>query len=219
MSKIISVIITFLNRINKFIWKFIIFLSKFIKVDDINHLDNKPTDERYRLFKVDAQPIIEPFVTLEHKDYKQLIKVNNIKPVKRRNGKSITIDVHCPCCNAPKDYLYDNTGKQNQFECKVCSYIFSSNSNKDKNVVLKCPHCKYQLSLVHNREDFDVFRCQNNNCPYYLKNKSSLNVHHKKIYKEHPEKIKLRYIYRKFNIDLPSLQKDYREFIKSPGSV
>lgn len=219
MSKIISVIITFLNRINKFIWKIIIFLSKFIKVDDINHLDNKPTDERYRLFKVDAQPIIEPFVTLEHKDYKQLIKVNNIKPVKRRNGKSITIDVHCPCCNAPKDYLYDNTGKQNQFECKVCSYIFSSNSNKDKNVVLKCPHCKYQLSLVHNREDFDVFRCQNNNCPYYLKNKSSLNVHDKKIYKEHPEKIKLRYIYRKFNIDLPSLQKDYREFIKSPIDI
>lgn len=219
MSKIISVIITFLNRINKFIWKIIIFLSKFIKVDDINHLDNKPTDERYRLFKVDSQPFIEPFVTLKHKDYKQLIKVNNIKPVKRRNGKSITIDVHCPCCNAPKDYLYDNTGKQNQFECKVCSYIFSTNPNKDKNVVLKCPHCKYQLSLVHNREDFDVFRCQNNNCSYYLKNKSSLNVHDKKIYKEHPEKIKLRYIYRKFNIDLPSLQKDYREFIKSPIDI
>ena len=35
MSKIIPVIITFLNRINKIIWKFIIFLSKFIKVDDV----------------------------------------------------------------------------------------------------------------------------------------------------------------------------------------
>lgn len=130
MSKIISVIIKFLNRINKFIWKIIIFLSKFIKVDDINKIDNKPTNERYRLFKVDEPAIIEPFVKIEHKDHRQLIKDNNIKPVKRRNGKQITINVHCPCCNAPKNYLYDNTGKQNQFECKVCSYIFSLNKKK-----------------------------------------------------------------------------------------
>lgn len=194
MSKIISVIITFLNRINKFIWKIIIFLSKFIKVDEINHLDDKPEDVKYRLFNVDDPAIIEPFIKIEHKDYKQLIKDNNIKPIKRRNGKSSTIDVTCPCCGAPKDYLYDNTGKQNQFECKVCSYIFSVNS-KGEDVVLKCP---------------------NNNCPFYLKNKSSLNAHDRKLYKEHPEKIKLRYVYRKFNIDFPTLQKDYRDFIKSP---
>ena len=219
MSKIISVIIVFLNRINKIIWKFIIFLSKFIKIDDIEHLNDKPTDERYRLFKVDKQPIIEPFVTIEHKDYKQLVNDNNIKPIKRRNGKSITIDVSCPCCGASKDYLYDNNGKQNQFECKVCSYIFSINPNKDKDVILKCPHCKYQLSLVHHRDDFDVYRCQNNNCSYYIKNKSSLNVLDKKLYIEHPEKIKLRYIYRKFNIDFPTLQKDYRDFIKSPIDI
>ena len=216
MSKIISIIIKFLNRINKFIWKIIIFLSQFIKVDEINHLDDKPQDVKYRLFNVDDPAIIEPFVSIEHKDYKQLIKDNNIKPVKRRNGKTITIDVKCPCCGAPKDYLYDNTGKQNQFECKVCSYIFSTNPNKNKDVVLKCPHCQYLLYLSHHREDFDVYRCPNNNCPFYLKNKSSLNTHDKKLYQEHPEKIKLRYVYRKFNIDLPTLQKDYREFIKSP---
>lgn len=219
MSKIISIIITFLNRINKIIWKIIIFLSQFIKVDEINHLNSKPTDERYRQFKVDEQPIIEPFVKLEHKDYKQLIKDNNIKLIKRRNGKSITIDVKCPCCGAPKDYLYDNTGKQNQFECKVCSHIFSTNPNKEKDVILKCPHCEQQLMLFHQRNDFDVYKCQNNKCPYYVKNKSSLNVHDNKLYEEHPEKLKLRYIYRKFNIDFPTLQKDYREFIKSPIDI
>ena len=188
MSKIISVIINFLNRINKIIWKIIIFLSQFIKVDDIKHLNDKPTDERYRTFKVDEAPIIEPFVKLEHKDHKQLIKDNNIKPVNRRNGKQITIDGKYPCCNAPKEYLYDNTGKQNQFECKVCSHIFSTNPNKDKDVILKCPHCKYQLNLYHQRDDFDVYRCKNDKCPYYLKNKSSLNVQETKLYKEHPEK-------------------------------
>jgi len=81
MSKIISLIIQFLNRINKIIWKIIIFLSKFIKIEDINHQNDKPTNERYRQFKVDEQPIIEPFVKLEHKDHKQLIKDNNINVV------------------------------------------------------------------------------------------------------------------------------------------
>ena len=74
MSKIISIIITFLNRINKFIWKIIIFLSKFIKVDEIKHLDDKPEDVKYRLFHVDEPAIVEPFVKIKHKDYKQLIK-------------------------------------------------------------------------------------------------------------------------------------------------
>ena len=216
MSKIISLFIIFLNRINKIIWKIIIFLSKFIKIDETKHLNDKPDNVKYRLFNVDEPAIIEPFVSIEHKDYKQLIKANNIKPIKRRNGKTITIDIKCPSCGAPQDYLYDNTGKQNQFECKVCSHIFSTNPNKDKDVILKCPHCKYQLSLIHHRDDFDVYRCQNNQCSFYLKNKSSLNVHDKKLYLEHPEKIKLRYVYRKFNINLPTLQKDYREFIKSP---
>ena len=111
MSKILSQIIKFLNRINKIIWKIIIFLSKFIKVDELNHLDNKPNDVKYRLFNVDDPALIEPFINIEHKDYKQLIKDNNIKPIKRRNGKEITINVKWTCCGAPKDYLYDNTGK------------------------------------------------------------------------------------------------------------
>ena len=218
MSKIISVIITFLNRINKFIWKIIIFLSKFIKIDDIDHLNNKPTNERYRQFKVDEQPIIEPFITIEHKDYKQLIKDNNIKPVKRRNGKSITINVTCPCCGAPKDYLYDNTGKQNQFECKVCSYIFSFNS-KGEDVVLKCPHCTHILNHRVSRNDFDVYVCKNSNCPFFRNNLASLTLSDKKKFEKNPTLFKLHYVYRKFNIDFPTLQKDYRDFIKSPIDI
>ena len=214
MSKIISVIIKFLNSINKFIWKIIVFLSKFINLDEFKHLDDKPQNVKYRLFNVDEPAIIEPFVKIEHKDWKQLVNDNNIKPINRK--KPINFDVKCPCCGAPKEYIYDNNGKQTQFECKVCSFIFSTNPNKDKDVVLKCPHCKYQLSLVHKRDDFDVYRCQNNNCPFYLNNKNSLNAHDRNLYKQHPEKIKLRYVYRKFNIDFPKLSQDYRDFIHSP---
>ena len=127
MNFIISNLINFLNRINKFIWKIIVFLSKFIKINDNPNVKEQPTDERYRRFKVDEPPFIEKSSSLELKDFKQLIKDNNIKPVKRRNGKEITVNVSCPCCGAPKEFLYDNNGKQSQFECKVCSHVFSLN--------------------------------------------------------------------------------------------
>ena len=84
MNFIISNLINFLNRINKFIWKIIVFLSKFIKINDNPNVKEQPTDERYRRFKVDEPPFIEKSSSLELKDFKQLIKDNNIKPVKRR---------------------------------------------------------------------------------------------------------------------------------------
>ncbi len=218
MSKIISLIIKFLNRINKFIWKIIIFLSKFIKVNEIIS-DNKPSLERYRQFKVDDNPIFEPFINIEHKDHKQLIKDNNIKPVKRRNSKSIIINITCPCCGAPKDYLYDNNGKQTQFQCKVCSFVFSNNHNHSKDIVLKCPHCSYSLDHRVSRTDYDVYVCRNPKCSYYLNNLASLTLSDKQKFKNNPTLFKLHYVYRKFNIDFPALQKDYREFIKSPIDI
>ena len=215
MSKIISFFITFLNRINKLIWKFIIFLSKFIKVDDVV-TNNKPTDEKYKQFKVDDSPLIEPVVKIEHKDYKKIIKENNIKPISRKNGKQINGNIHCPCCGAPKDYLYDNNGKQTQFECKVCSFIFSNNPYKQKDVVFKCPHCQHTLSLRVQRADYDVFVCKNSKCRYYLNNLATLTLSSKKNFEENPTLFKMHYIYRKFHIDLPALTKDYRDFVKQP---
>lgn len=215
MSKIISFFITFLNRINKLIWKFIIFLSKFIKVDDVV-TNNKPTDEKYKQFKVDDSPLIEPVVKIEHKDYKKIIKENNIKPISRKNGKQINGNIHCPCCGAPKDYLYDNNGKQTQFECKVCSFIFSNNPYKQKDVVFKCPHCQHTLSLRVQRADYDVYVCKYSKCSYYLNNLATLTLSSKKNFEENPTLFKMHYIYRKFHIDLPALTKDYRDFVKQP---
>lgn len=217
MSKIISFLIIFLNKINKIIWKIIIFLSKFIKINELNKPNDKPADERYRQFKVDKPAIIEPFIKLEHKDYKKLIKDNNIKPIKRR--KELTIDVKCPCCGAPKDYLYDNNGKHTQFECKVCSHIFSTNPFKDKDIILKCPHCRHVLNHRASRDDFDVYVCKNSKCSYYINNLATLTLSDKKKFENNPTLFKLHYIYRKFNIDFPTLQKDYREFIKSPIDI
>ena len=215
MSKIISLIINFLNSINKIIWKIIIFLSNFIRIDDVKS-DNKPTLERYRQFKVDVNPVFEPFVSIPHKDYKQLIKDNNIKPINRRNSKDITIDIICPCCGAPKDYLYDNNGKRTQFQCKVCSFVFSNNPHSLKDNVFRCPHCRNSLDHRVTRSYYDVYVCWNPNCSYYLNNLASLTLADKEKFKKNPTLFKLHYVYRKFNIEFPTLQKDYREFIKSP---
>ncbi len=219
MSKIITIIIRILNTFNKLIWKFIIFLSKFIKPDDIKYIDSKPDDVRYRHFKVDEPAIIEPFMTLDKLDYKVLIKDNNIKPIKRRNGKEIKINISCPRCNASKDYLYDNTGKGNQFQCKCCSHIFSTNPNPFKDVVLKCPHCQYQLQLKHERDDFNVYSCNNKNCSYYLKNKNSMSVLNIEKFKKNPTLFKLHYIYRAFNCDSRTLTKDFRDFLRTPIDI
>lgn len=48
MNYIISSLINFLNRINKFIWKIIIFLSNFIKINDNSNFKELPANERYR---------------------------------------------------------------------------------------------------------------------------------------------------------------------------
>ena len=212
MNFIISNLINFLNRINKFIWKIIVFLSKFIKINDNPNVKEQPTDERYRRFKVDEPPIIEKASNLELKDFKKLIKDNNIKPVKRRNGKEITVNVSCPCCGTPKDFLYDNNGKQSQFECKVCSHVFSLNPNKQSDINFLCPHCHYKLSLKHSRSDFDVFVCPNKQCSYFLDNLKHLSKEDSALYSKNPSIFKLHYSYRKFNISLPEIQKDFKTF-------
>lgn len=75
MNYIISNLINLLNRINKFIWKIIIFLSLFIKINDNSNIKEQPTDERYRRFKVDEPAIVQKFFnTVPKKDFKQLIK-------------------------------------------------------------------------------------------------------------------------------------------------
>lgn len=216
MSIIISLFIRFLNTFNKLIWKFIVFLSKLIKTDELDSISSKPKDVRYRHFKVDKLPIIEPFKKLDKLDSKQLIKVNNIKPVKRHYGKDMSINVSCPRCNASKDYIYDNNGKGSQFKCKVCSHVFSTNPNPFKDIILKCPYCSYQLELYHKREGYNVYRCRNNKCSYYTKNLNSMNTKDTALYLKNPSKLKLRYIYRAFDIEIPSITKDFKEFIRSP---
>ena len=70
-------------------------------------------------------------------------------------------------------------GDKGQFQCKVCSCLFNDKSRYSKEVILKCPHCAKTLDKIKKRKDFDVFKCKNNDCPFYQK-KTEWNVFERK---------------------------------------
>ena len=81
-----------------------------------------------------------------------------------------------------------------------------------KEAILKCPHCSKTLEKIKERKDFDVFKCKNNECPYYQK-KLQWDVlkERKNSFKKDPQAFKMRYIYRQFHIDFQPLSKESPE--------
>ena len=165
----------------------------------------------YQKLTIDDSPIFEQ---LEKLDYKQLIvdyqNVNNkpLKPVKRRTGGTpIPKELCCPRCDAPSDYLYANNGDSGQFQCKICSYLFSKQNKYNKQVLLKCPHCLHQLVLHRKRKKYDVFRCVYNDCSLYRKKLAAMTAKQRKVHQKNPSQFKLRFFYRSFRVDLVPLAK------------
>lgn len=220
MNTIITIIVRILNTISKGIWKLKLFFLSFIPPDELTVIDDKPLNVRYRLFNVDETAYFgpTPFKEIDNKlDYKLLIETNNIKPINRRKPCNIDPKTICPNCNAPHDFLYENS-KGSQLECKVCKFLFwpSAYSTKNDDGNPKCPHCFNKLTLFHKRDDFNVFKCFNYNCSFYLDNINSMNREDKRRFKRNPSLFKVHYIYRAFNIKPPDITDDFREFVKSP---
>jgi transposase-like protein len=175
-------------------------------------MDDKPVNKPYRKLQIDELPILE----LEKLDYRQLLvdyflKHNkNLKPVKpHKNSKSIVpSNITCPKCSAPHIYLYDNTGGRGQYLCKVCRTTFNKKNRFSKSAVLRCPHCLHVLVKIKKRNEFDVYKCKNRKCSFYLNNLKSMSKQDRKEFKENPQDFKLHYIYRAFNFDYKPLSKE-----------
>ena len=172
--------------------------------------DDEPINKTYRKLVVDELPIFEKTLT---GDYKHIIgnyfaKVGVlIKPVKHRVSSKMPLDLHCPYCNAPSEYLYDNNGGKGQFLCKVCTATFHKNDKPLRDVILKYPHCRCILQKVKSRKDFDVFKCTNDNCSFYKGKLAGMSKQDKLRFENAPHEFKVRYIYRKFNVDFTPLAK------------
>lgn len=169
---------------------------------------SKPKDEPYAGFKVDEKPLTGKQIGIEPRqpnilNYETLMNEyeqqhnKSIKPINRRAQLPYKGD--CVFCGAPNNYLYNNNNG-NQCLCKVCNNSFSFKTRFYDELSLYCPHCKHKLMHHHDRKNYDIFVCQNDNCPYYhtsLKKQSEGD----KSLKTVSNCDKLRYSYRAFKFD------------------
>ena len=172
----------------------------------------QPINKPYRKLEVDDLPIVETFEKLDHKELLQehlATKGKPLKPVQRRsNSTAVPCSLKCPKCGAPSDYLYANNGDKGQFQCKVCTCLFSEKNRYTKEAVLKCPHCSKTLEKLKERKDFVVYKCKNDECTYYQKKLNGMSKEEKKRFKVDPQAFKVRYIFRQFHIHYKPLAKN-----------
>lgn len=204
MNTIIPLLLAHIQELNKLILSLFKFIVKNIPLNFKKSKDDSLFSPKYNKLKVDKLPTI--FVT-KKKDYKQLLELylkehgKPLKPINSRSKNPVPNDVHCPCCNAPHQYIYDNTGGRGQFSCKVCSTNFTFHNRIDNPIELHCPYCGSALSPDKKRKFFNVHKCRNPKCSYYLNSLKALSEDELKEYKSNPHKFKLHYIYREFKID------------------
>lgn len=207
--------------INEFLVQYIcylhnllILLVNLLFVKKFSYRYDEPVRKDYRKLVVDNPPIFEALKKLNYKELLEEYKTlhgKELKPVTPRAGKTpINSDICCPICGAPHNYLYDNNGGKGQYQCKVCKNTFVPGKVL-KNVVMKCPHCGKTLEKVKERKDFDVYKCKNNKCSYYLNKIASMTAEEKKEFKSNSQKYKVRYVYRAFKLAFKPLSKDSKK--------
>ena len=199
MDSIITYLFLYNQYLLKIISQLILFIAKYIPLKQWAFEDSHSS--KYQKFKVDKLPKIIHF---EKVDYQLLLayykyKYNKlVKPINRRNDKSISKHIICPKCGAPHEYIYDNNGSKGQFQCKICGKTFHESNHVTKPLVLVCPYCGHTLQPIKDRKHFTIHKCINDKCSYYLKNHAKLP---KGISNTEKSKYKLRYIYREFSVD------------------
>ena len=158
---------------------------------------------RYQKFKIDQLPVIKTFYKQAWQfllEYYQWKYKKTLRPVQRRNGKSIPEDIVCPVCGAPHHFIYDNNGGNGQYQCKVCGQTFTSGESATTPVKLMCPHCGHALVPKKDRKFFRIHKCVNPKCSHYLHQLSKVDP--KDLSENYGKnKYKLHYIYREFTVD------------------
>ena len=209
MYTIIPLLLAHIQELNNQILFLFNFIVKNIPLK-FKEKDNSLFSPKYNKLKVDRLPIIH---VPEKKDYKQLLNLyleehnKPLKPIKSRGKNPVSEHVHCPCCNAPHNYIYDNTGGRGQFWYKVCDTHFNRQNYLDNPIELYCPHCGGALTLEKKSKLFNIHKCRNNNCSYYQNSLNSSSKTDLEEYNSKPEKFKLHTSI--VNLKLTSLKSIY----------
>lgn len=215
-----TLLITYLLRLIKYQRYLIYFLmSQLVNIYGHSKMPklDKPRYIRFNEFEVDElTPIVSKPAEQPQLNYQSIIAeqlaTNGvlIKPINRQSSRKLSFaERHCPQCQAPSTYLYANNGRGGQLKCKVCQFKFQESGERTvKDVVFRCPYCKYELTLRHARVKFDVLVCPNLKCPHRLKAIANLDPVKLAAFNSDPSRVKVRYSYRNFKFDLKSLAQD-----------
>jgi transposase-like protein/uncharacterized protein YbaR (Trm112 family) len=201
VNSIITILVTYNQLLLSQINQLLVFIAKNIPLKSSKYDITSP---KYKKLTVDKLPIIKTFEKL---DYKQKLKEyksvhgKDKKPVNTRGKNPVLPETVCPRCGAPHIYLYDNTGGRGQLWCKVCDLHFNKNKIEFKSEIFVCPYCGQSLSKKKDRKHFNIHKCVNKKCIFYLNALKSLSPEDLEDYKNDKHKFKLHYIYREFTID------------------
>jgi len=210
-DKLYPQFITYLLQYIKYLENIIFLLLGMNLGKSVAHgLYDEPINKPYRKLEVDEMPIIQ---TLEKLDYQEILanylerNGKDLKPVRRHKNSVVKVpeNLTCPKCAAPSDFIYANNGNKGQYQCKVCSCLFSKKNRFLKEVILKCPHCLRALERIKERKDFHVFKCKYNDCSYYQYKLNQMTNDEKIRFKQDPQAFKVRYIFREFLLNFDPL--------------
>jgi transposase-like protein len=164
---------------------------------------NFPKTEPYASFIIDEEPIIKEGHYLQQ-SFEDIMATSDkeIKPIKRR----VPFDYEGMCihCGVPNEYLYKHTKSQTKY--KVCEGTFTMHPHYHEEITHHCPHCESKLELHHDRSNYDVLRCHNDTCSFYLKNKKALHNNQADHLKTNSNSYKLRYHFRLFNFSMKDIK-------------
>ena len=170
--------------------------------------DFKEKHPNYRNFFVDPEPPLTTRPKTTPKlNWKLLLaeykKQNGhpLKPVNIRNPETkLPENSVCRICSAPAQYLYYNDGKKRrQLRCKVCGAVSQVHPRHRLKAKYFCPHCGHALYLWKERKDQSIYKCDNDNCPLFLKKNAQLNFRERLLAKIKSSQFKLRYQYREYH--------------------
>ena len=199
MLLIIQYLCLYIQYLERTIISLVGFITKYIPLSQLAFDDlNSPA---YQKFKTDMLPIIRKF---EKQDWRFLQEYYawkygaSVKPVARRVESRVPESTVCFRCDAPHQYIYDNTGGRGSYLCKICGCVFASGEKVTRPLTLACPYCSHVLQPKRDRKHFTVHTCVNKKCRYYLENLKKLPDG---LPKSERYKYKLHYVYREFNVD------------------
>ena len=97
-----------------------------------------------------------------------------------------------------------SVGKYNKLfkvfsKCKICSSLSPVHPRHRNKAKYFCPHCGHSLYLWKERKDDSIYKCDNDRCPSFLKNKAKLNFAERLLTRVKSSQFKLRYQFREYH--------------------